>query len=230
MRPLALPLLSLAGIVLLLGVFGGSEQQERVLIRSGVSLDDNRSWTGETERMWRTPLVPSWAELLRRARERGWRGKTNGSLSGVRGHAGQKRLWDCFRAGRCSPAFHPKGPSRHLRRNIHRWGQWSQAIDVSRPGELVRIAASLGVTLRRPYPPEPWHVEALSVWTLPDIEKTRTVSEAGFGWSFAFSAFLLSLAAGVFWWGGGRGGGDWGDTGSGADPSAQPDSQPPSLR
>lgn len=217
MRPLALPLLSLAAIVLLLGIFGGSDRQEKSLLREGVTLEENRSWMGRGETLWKTPLTPAWTELLLRARKNGWQGKTNGTLSGLRTGKGQKRLWKCFRAGRCPPAFHPQGPSRHIVRNVRRWGQWSQAVDVSRPGQLVSVARELGVPLRQPYLDEPWHVEALAVWTLPDIEKTTTVSQSGFHWTFALSATLLALAAVFLWFG--HGGGKVGRGNSGRDPA-----------
>ena len=72
-----------------------------------------------------------------------------------------------FRAGVGAPAFPPNGPSRHLIRNVKKKGGWYQAVDVSNPEELIAIAGRMGVKLHRPYPHEPWHVEAAKPFYAP---------------------------------------------------------------
>ena len=147
-------------------------QTERVVESTpGLSLEESQHVRFKEE-VWRgTPVTPAWKLLLQRSRKAGWRGKTNGPLSGIRGRVEQKQLYDLWLSGRGAPAFPPSGPSRHLRRNIRFWGQWSQAVDVSRPRELVRAARSLGVELHAPYPPEPWHIEARYAFALPGGQK-----------------------------------------------------------
>lgn len=161
-------LLIAAGLLLLWVLWPQSERRERVTVEKGVALAENRKPHPRTETLWGTPLTPSWKKLLLRIRQDGWKGRTNGPLSGLRTHKGQKKLWTCFRRGVCPPAFHPRGPSRHLHRNVRGWGQWSLAVDVSRPEGLVQRARRMGVPLWVPYDSEPWHIEALSVWSLPD--------------------------------------------------------------
>lgn len=111
-------------------------------------------------------MTALWAELLLRARARGWSGSVNGPVSGLRTRREQTRLWRCFQRGACPPAFSPSGPSRHLITNERVSGAWSQAADVSHPLELIRIAARIGASLHQPYPSEPWHIEALYPFTL----------------------------------------------------------------
>lgn len=105
-------------------------------------------------------LTRSWAALIFAAQMNGWSGSLNGPISGVRTYGEQKDLHKKFVLGLGPPAFHPDGPSKHILKNINREGQWSQAVDVSRPGELIRVARTLGVDLYRPYDDEPWHIEA----------------------------------------------------------------------
>ena len=101
-----------------------------------------------------------WLWVLTECRRRGWRGGVNGRRGGLRTFAMQASLYALFLAGKGAPAFHPRGPSRHLIRNVKKRGGWSQAVDCTDPEGLIRQARELGVTLHRPYPHEPWHVEA----------------------------------------------------------------------
>lgn len=162
----------------------------------GISLQESRQVRFPSEEWRGTPVTPAWKMLLERSRKAGWRGKTNGPLSGVRRHGQQKYLYDLWIRGRGAPAFPPSGPSRHLLRNIRRWGQWSQAVDVSRPRELVRAARSLGVELYAPYDPEPWHIEARYAFSLPAGERIVTTKKA----LLPIWVPLLLLAAGGGVW------------------------------
>jgi hypothetical protein len=144
-----------------------SYSQEEI-VRPGVSLEESRQIRFKEELWEGTPMTPAWKELLHRARQAGWRGSANGSRSGIRSHGQQKRFYSLWREGKGAPAFPPSGPSRHLRRNIRYWGQWSQAVDISRPKELIRVARKLGVQLHAPYDPEPWHIEARYAFSLPE--------------------------------------------------------------
>ena len=115
----------------------------------------------------RVPLV--WQTLLARARWNGWDGRVKGPVSGLRTYLQQERLYGCFMAGSCPPAFPPDGPSRHLQENVRATGPWASAVDVTRARELIRVAAGLGVWLTAPYAGEPWHVEAAESFTEADI-------------------------------------------------------------
>jgi cell wall-associated NlpC family hydrolase len=115
----------------------------------------------------RSTVSEPWFELLTRARRRGWAGSVNGTRGGSRTYAMQLALWTLWRAGRGAAAFHPSGPSRHMRRNIDKLGAWAQAVDVKYPEQLVSVGRKLGVELQRPYPKEPWHVEARRAFVLP---------------------------------------------------------------
>lgn len=112
-----------------------------------------------------------WYVLLKRARRHGWNGKLTGPRSGARTYAMQLSLWLLYKAGRGAPAFPPNGPSRHLRRNIGRGKRWKQAVDVSDAPGLIKAAAELGVKLHRPYPHEPWHVEAVKPFHLRGVKR-----------------------------------------------------------
>ncbi|HXH97814.1 MAG TPA: peptidoglycan-binding domain-containing protein [Gaiellaceae bacterium] len=105
-------------------------------------------------------VAEPWHELLFNCRGAGWGGGVNGRRGGARTYAMQLALWQLWRQGRGAPAFAPNGPSRHLRRNIDRLGGWAQAVDVTRPEDLIRLARGFGADLHQPYPTEPWHVEA----------------------------------------------------------------------
>ena len=109
----------------------------------------------------------SWLWLLRKARHRGWNGWVNGPRGGLRTYAQQASLYALYKAGRGAPAFPPWGPSRHLVRNVKKKGGWYAAMDVSDPEGLIDAAAKLGVRLHRPYPHEPWHVEAVKPFYAP---------------------------------------------------------------
>ena len=94
-------------------------------------------------------------------------------------------------------AFHPNGPSRHMRENVAKRGQWFHAVDVSRPGELVRVARGLGVDLHAPYPDEPWHIEAKAPFAL-SAQPNIVTEQGGFGaWMLAALA-LAGVAVGAF--------------------------------
>lgn len=109
----------------------------------------------------------SWYWLLMGARRRGWVGSINGPRGGLRTYLQQAQLYALYRSGRGAPAFPPNGPSRHLIRNVKKMGQWSAAVDVSDPVGLINAAAKMGVRLHRPYPHEPWHIEAAKPFSAP---------------------------------------------------------------
>lgn len=103
----------------------------------------------------RKRVSPEWFWFLSLARSSGWKGHLR---SGVRTYSEQSRLYDKFVAGTGAPAFPPDGPSRHMRENTR--ASWQHAVDVSHSGSLLRLARSSRVRLKRPYPSEPWHLEA----------------------------------------------------------------------
>lgn len=103
----------------------------------------------------RKRVSPKWFWFLSLARSSGWRGHLR---SGVRTYSEQSRLYDKFRAGTGAPAFHPAGPSRHMRENVRK--PWQHAVDVSHSDQLLRLARASRVKLNRPYASEPWHLEA----------------------------------------------------------------------
>jgi hypothetical protein len=109
----------------------------------------------------------TWYWLLHGARRRGWQGYINGPRGGLRTYLQQAQLYALYRSGRGAPAFPPNGPSRHLIRNVKKKGQWSMAVDVTGAEQLIRIAENMGVRLHRPYPHEPWHVEAVKPFRCP---------------------------------------------------------------
>jgi hypothetical protein len=109
----------------------------------------------------------TWYWLLHGARKRGWQGYVNGPRGGLRTYLQQAQLYALYRAGRGAPAFPPNGPSRHLIRNVKKKGQWSMAVDVTGAEQLIRLAENMGVQLHRPYPHEPWHVEASKPFRCP---------------------------------------------------------------
>lgn len=96
-----------------------------------------------------------WRWLLTLSRQAGWRGKLN---SGVRSWKQQNRLHQKFVAGEGPPAFPADGPSKHMQRNAPEG--WQHAVDVTNSKRLMQIASDSGVELTRPYPSEPWHLEA----------------------------------------------------------------------
>lgn len=110
-----------------------------------------------------------WYLLLKNARKNGWDGRLNGPRSGARTRIIQAALYALYLAGRGAPAFHPNGPSRHLRKNIGKGKRWRQAVDVSDADGLIAAAAKDGVKLHRPYPHEPWHVEAVEPFHRKDV-------------------------------------------------------------
>lgn len=146
----------------------GGEKSVPAKIEPGsvlVSLQDSKSRKLEIVK-GRAPLTRPWAELLHQAHMRGWKGSLNGSISGLRTYRDQLRLYRDFLRGEGAPAFHPDGPSRHVITNVRRQGQWYQAVDVSRPRELIRAAKKSGVDLYQPYADEPWHIEAQTPFIL----------------------------------------------------------------
>lgn len=168
------------------------------VVSPAVTLQEGRQVRFKTEVWMGTPVTPVWKELLERSKKAGWKGKTNGPRSGIRSYAQQERFYRLWRKGRGAPAFPPNGPSRHLGRNIARWGQWSQAVDVSRPKELIRIAGSLGAPLYAPYPPEPWHIQARHVFSLPE-EKRETVEEKTILPPLTSLSLVLILSGAALW-------------------------------
>lgn len=109
----------------------------------------------------------SWLWLLTEARKAGWRGWVNGPRGGLRTYLQQAQLFALYRSGKGAPAFPPNGPSRHLIRNVKKKGGWYQAVDVSDPQGLIAAAKKKGVELHRPYPHEPWHIEAKKPFYAP---------------------------------------------------------------
>jgi len=99
----------------------------------------------------------AWLVLMYKARRMGWKGYVS---SGIRTRAEQAHLHHLFMIGEGAPAFKPDGPSRHLERNVLNNGGWYQAVDVTKPEQLIKLADKLGVTLHQPYGDEPWHIEA----------------------------------------------------------------------
>jgi len=135
-----------------------------------------------------------WFELLTACRHAGWRGGVNGRRGGSRTYAMQFALYQLWRSGRGAPAFAPNGPSRHMRRNIGRIGPWAQAVDVTFPEDLIRIARTFGVELHQPYlPREPWHVEARQVFALAFAQTRRRAGPARTGGAPVKSAQLTSV-------------------------------------
>jgi hypothetical protein len=124
-------------------------------------------------------LTRSWSALIFAAQMSGWQGSLNGDISGVRTYKEQKELHRDFLRGVSPAAFHPDGPSRHILKNINKKGQWSQAVDVSRPRELIRVAADFGVELYQPYKDEPWHIEARKPFKLSGFFPASQEKEKG---------------------------------------------------
>ncbi len=166
-RWVGLLLLLIAAICLYLAY--GGERQVEGKSRPGtvlISLGESKTKRLDVVKTGRAPMTRPWAELLHQARQKGWRGSLNGSISGLRTHRDQKELYQRFLEGTGAPAFHPGGPSRHMIKNVRSVGQWAQAVDVSRPEELIAKAKSLGVDLHQPYADEPWHIEARTPFIL----------------------------------------------------------------
>lgn len=93
------------------------------------------------------------AAVLDYARKKGWKGKSDGPVSGLRTYAEQKALWDAYQNGTGSPAFPPDGPSLHMVSNLPK--NRLHAVDMSDAARFCEITG-----WRRPYnPPEFWHVE-----------------------------------------------------------------------
>jgi hypothetical protein len=111
-----------------------------------------------------------WYRLLTDARAAGWQGHVKGPRSALRNHDQQRELWLLYKHGQGAPAFRPRGPSRHLTRNVRQIGPWAQAVDVTHPRQLIRIAGRWGVELVRPHMPlETWHVEAAGPFSISQL-------------------------------------------------------------
>lgn len=143
-------------------------------------------------------LTRPMALLLRTAALSGWRGKVNGPVSGARTHSEQADLHRRFLRGKGAPAFRPGTRSRHETRNVRLLGGWSQAIDVSRPGELLQVASEFGVGLSQPYSDEPWHIEAEGPFSLPSRFSTVLTSGVSVPASGSIWPTILLAAAALF--------------------------------
>lgn len=150
-----------------------------------------------SESIFRGASVTSpWQQLLLRAREKGWKGHLTGERAGVRTEQDQTVLWRKFKKGTGTPAFPPNGPSRHLEDNVRSKGDWYQAVDVTKPSQLVAVASSLGVSLHQPYAStEPWHIEAREAFSVPVVAASVFQEGQVPTKSFALSgAFLVVFA------------------------------------
>ena len=165
--------LCLGAVLLIAAPSGAARQQGAGAARPVIAIDapdaelidsgtaaTRRPRAGELQIFDGARIDGLWGLLLIRARWSGWDGRVKGPVSGIRTYSEQQALHNCYLAGKCAPAFDPAGPSRHLLANVRAAGAWSQAVDVTRARQLVRVAASLGVALHQPYATEPWHVEA----------------------------------------------------------------------
>lgn len=128
----------------------------------GVKLGQRGWWTWNHER-----LSSPWMMLLSKAHQMGWRGELN---SGIRTYGEQAHLYSLFVRGLGAPAFKPNGPSRHLEGNVKNHGGWYQAVDVTYPLTLMKLARRIGVPLHQPYVDEPWHLESAHPFSAQDIQ------------------------------------------------------------